>query len=46
MLSAPGGWFEGVFEQGLKRAKGFSVSKDGTRRSASMVDGQVKIDGG
>ena len=41
-----GGWFEGVFEQGLKRAKGFSVSKDGTRRSATMVDGQVKLDGG
>ena len=40
-----GGWFEGVFEQGLKRAKGFSVAKDGTRRSATMIDGQVKLDG-
>ena len=41
-----GDWFEGVFEQGLKRAKGFSVSKDGTKRSATMIDGQVKLDGG
>ena len=38
-----GSRFEGVFENGLSRAKGEVVRADGTKAPAEMLDGNVKL---
>jgi hypothetical protein len=40
---ADGSRFEGVFDNGLAKAKGAMISASGTRAEAEIVDGAVKL---